>query len=141
MWKKSFTAHYQGVSKEAIWQAWANVTDWPSWDRSLESCEMTEPFASGASFLLKPKAGPKVRITLIDVQTNIAFSDQCKFLGAVMHDSHEVAETVDGVKVTNTISMTGPLSFLWWHLVGKKVSKSIAEQTNNLIHYIREKHD
>lgn len=138
MWTKTFVKEYENITKEAIWQAWADVKNWPKWDKALEYCEMNESFEEGAKFILKPKGGPKVTLCLSEVVPNSRFTDYCKFPGAVMYDAHEILTRPDGrVQVTNIITVTGPLSFIWAKLVVKKVAKSVPEQTDRLIEYAR----
>lgn len=137
MFSRSFVKSYKGVSVKNIWETWSDVESWPKWDKELDYCSIDGDFESGTLFILKPKKGPKVEITLYDVLEEKAFSDFCKFPGATMYDIHEIEPTLDGVKIKNTIYMKGPLSFIWWFLVGKNVSKSIEGQTNNLVEYVR----
>lgn len=140
MFSRSFTKIYQGVTPESVWNVWADVENWPKWDSELEYCDISGPFEDGTSFILKPKGGPKVTIILYDVVQKKSFSDLCRFPGAVMHDLHEIRMSNDSVEITNTIRMKGVLSFLWWFLVGKNVSKSIEKQTDNLVAHARNSH-
>jgi hypothetical protein len=141
MWKRVFSQEYQGVRKEAIWQAWADVNNWPQWDNELEYCDMKADFSKGNQFILKPKGGPKILLFLSEVIPNYKFIDRCKFFGAIMSDAHELEDTVAGVRITNTITVTGPLSFLWANLVAKNVAKGVPEQTTNLVEYARSKYE
>lgn len=141
MWTKTFTKEYKNISKEAIWEAWVDVKNWPKWDTELEHCEINANFEKGAGFILKPKGGPKVRLHLSEVVANTRFTDYCKFFGAVMYDAHELETLPNGqVKVTNTITVKGPFSFIWVNLVAKNVAKAVPEQTDNLIEYARKNH-
>lgn len=140
MWQKTFERVYAGVSKEAIWHAWADVENWPVWDQSLELCQMKSEFVDGESFILKPKGGPRFTIHLTDIIPYQQFTDYCCFWGAKMYDAHELIEESDGVRVKLTTYVTGPLAWLWVLLVAKGVAKSVPEQTENLIRYMRKKH-
>jgi len=140
MWVREYSKIYPGVKREAIWQIWADVNNWPKWDKELESCEMTAPFTKGSRFILKPIGGPKVEITLSEVIPNEKFTDYCQFFGAIMYDDHELIETPDGLLIKNTISVTGILSFIWVHLVAKKVANSVPKQMDALVERARSKH-
>lgn len=133
MWTRSFSKVYPDVTAHAIWQLWANVNQWPSWDKELEYCQMQEEFVEGNQFILKPIDGPKVKITLSKVIVNQQFTDFCKFIGAVMYDDHQLEETSDGLRITNTISVTGILSSLWIKLVAEKVFRSIPNNLDSLV--------
>lgn len=133
MWQKSYSKVYQGVKKEDVWRLWADVNNWPVWDKELAYCKMEGTFAKGSQFILKPIAGPKVKITLSEVITNERFTDYCKFLGATMYDTHVLEETSDGLRITNTISVTGLLRYMWINLVAKNVAASIPKQMDALV--------
>lgn len=133
MWVKSYNKVYQGVKKESIWRLWSDVNNWPRWDKELEYCKMDSMFAEGNQFILKPIGGPKVKITLSEVRPNEKFTDYCKFLGATMFDAHELEETPDGLRITNTITVTGPLTFIWVNLVAKNVANSVPKQMDALV--------
>lgn len=137
MWVKKFSKVYKGIQKEDVWNVWADVTNWPKWDKGLEYCDMKQSFIPGSQFILKPLGGPKVKITLSEVVPNKKFTDYCKFFGATMYDAHELDEVEEGLQITNTITVTGPLAFLWTHLVAKNVAMSVPEQTDNLVEFIK----
>lgn len=143
MWIQSYSKIYQGVKKEAIWKAWADVQNWPKWDKELEYCQADEKFmfAEGNHFILKPLDGPKVKITLSEVDINKKFTDFCRFLGATMYDYHELEETSEGLLIKSKITVTGWLSFLWVKLVAKKVADSVPEQMDILVNYARNNHE
>ena len=137
MFQKSFSKTYRNVDLSLIWQAWADVSNWPKWDKGLDYCEIKDEFRVGTRFILKPKDGQKVKITLHEVIENDKFTDTCQFVGAIMFDEHVLEETENGVKITNSIIVKGLLAFLWRHLVAKNVAKSMPAQTDNLVDYVR----
>jgi hypothetical protein len=140
MLSRKFIRKYENVKKEAVWQGWIDVVNWPRWDGELEYCDYSGKFTAGNSFILKPKGGPKVHITLSFVEPHTRFVDYCKFFGATMFDDHQVYDEGNGVRIEHTISVKGPLAFLWWHLVAKNVAKGASEQTDNFINYVRSHH-
>jgi len=141
MWDKTFTKIYQNVAKEDIWKLWADVNNWPQWDQDLQYCQLDGDFIAGNSFVLKPKNGPKVEITLTEVEENKKFVNYCSFFGAKMYDAHYLEETQEGVSVTHILSVTGPLAFLWVRLVAKKLFAEIPSQTDNLVELARSRRD
>ncbi len=137
MWIKTYSKVYEGVTKEKVWQLWSDVNNWPQWDKELKYCELNGEFSQGSQFILKPIHGPKVKITLSEVVTHQRFTDYTKFPGAIMYDTHELEETADGLRITNTIKVKGILSFLWIKLVAKNVAASIPQQTEALVNLAR----
>lgn len=94
---------------------------------------MEGEFLSGNFFQFKPKGGPKFNIELINVELNSAFVDLTKFPLAKMYASHEFIERGDELEIKTTISIEGPLSFLWRKLVAENVASSLKQQTEMLI--------
>ena len=133
MWVKSYSKVFQGITKADVWRAWSDVNSWPTWDSELDYCKMDAAFVKGTQFILKPKGGPNVNITLSDVKPNESFTDYCKFFGATMYDAHTLEDTPDGLRITNTITMTGPLRFVWIHLVVKNIVASLPKQMDALV--------
>ncbi len=137
MWTQSFSHVYPNISKEKIWAAWSDINNWPQWDKGLDYCDMRENFTAGSKFILKPKGGPKVKIFISNIIPYQEFSDYCRFPGAKMFDEHFLEDTPEGLKITNKITVKGPLSFLWVKLVAKNVAEGAREQTDSLVHYAR----
>lgn len=133
MWLKSYSKIFPGLKKEAVWQIWADVNNWPTWDKELEYCDMRGDFKVGNQFVLKPLGGPPVKIILSDVIDNERFTDYCKFPGAKMYDTHILEETQEGLRITNTIKVTGILSFIWVKLVAKNIAEGIPRQMEALV--------
>lgn len=137
MWVKTYSKIYQDVKKEDIWRLWADVNNWPKWDRELEYCKMDASFIVGSHFILKPINGPKVKIFLSEVIPNKKFTDYAKFPGAIMYDAHELEETSDGLRITSIITVKGFLSFIWSNLVAKNVAASVPKQMDALVELAR----
>lgn len=140
MWVKSYSHVYPGVTKSDVWRLWVDVNHWPTWDKDLEYCQLKGNFEQGNHFILKPRGGPKVKLFLSEVIEHKTFTDYCCFFGATMYDIHELEETPTGLRITNTIKVTGPLRFIWIHLVAKNVFKNIPIQTDALVKLARSQH-
>lgn len=136
MWKKEHKTITKEVTAQQIWQVWRDIENWPKWDSGLESCTWLVPyveFKAGSVFKLKVKNGPAFKIFITEVTPNRSFTDYAQFFLARLYDIHELRETPEGLEITNTTTMTGPLAWLWRKLVGENVANSIPEQTQNLI--------
>lgn len=121
MWSKSYSTITKEVSKEQLWKLFADVNNWHTWDDGIEYTSMNGPFEQGIIFLLKPKGGPKVKVQLTEVSKPTAFTDVTFFPLAKMYDAHLFEETPDGLKITNTITVTGLLGFLFVKLVASDI--------------------
>jgi len=138
MWIRHFSKVYKNVNKEKIWQLWIDVNNWPSWHSDLDYCEMKGGFSVGSHFMLKPKDAPAVKIELVEIEADRKFKDCTRFFGAKMYDTHEIEETAEGLRLSNTIVVTGPLKFLWIHLVAKHVANSVPHEMDALITLARQ---
>ena len=121
MWTKSVSKTLKNASKEKVWKLWSDVDNWTKWHDDLDFTKLHGPFETGSYFILKPKGGQKVKIRLLEVIKGRTFTDCTHFIGAKMYDIHEMEEVGDGLKITMTMKVTGPLGFLWRKLVAEKV--------------------
>lgn len=133
MWIRSYSTTVKGTEVDRLWQVWSDVDAWNTWQLDLDYAKLEGEFAIGSTFLLKPKGGPKVRIELIDVEPSRRFVDLTRFPLAKMYGAHEFIVNGDEVEIRTSISVEGPLGFLWRKLVGEGVAKSLPEQTRGLV--------
>ncbi|MBS0272547.1 MAG: SRPBCC family protein [Proteobacteria bacterium] len=133
MWTKTYSKTFINVRKKDIWRLWTNVNQWDQWHEDLDYCKMEGPFIVGNHFMLKPKGTSPVRIELTEVEEERKFTDRTKFFGAKMYDVHTVEETEEGVRLTNTLIVTGPLKFLWVKLVAQNVAKTVPQDMEALV--------
>ncbi len=139
IWQKTFTKIYPGVNKEAAWRIATDINRWPEWHGDLESCTMEEPFVVGNHFMLKPKDRKAVKIILTEIQEGHSFTDCTIFPGARMYNTHALEETSEGLRITNTTVVRGPLKWLWVKLVAEHVTATIEEETEALINLVEQR--
>ncbi len=135
-WKYKYTKSTD-LETEALWSVLANVPGWPSVDPGIELLEMDEDAAPGAMFLLKPRGGPRIRFVIECFDPPSIYRDRCNLLGAIMRTTHQLVRRPNGTRIDVEISVEGPLSLLWSRLVGRKHSRGIPKQTENLIQAAR----
>jgi hypothetical protein len=131
-WTRSTTKLYPGLAKSEVWRLWTDVNGWQRWHPDLDLCKLEGPFAKGNHFLLKPKGAPTFKIELTQVDEGRAFTDCTRFFGARMYDSHELEETPEGLRLTNTLTVEGPLAFLWVKLVAQNVAATVPAENDAL---------
>jgi hypothetical protein len=137
MWKKTYSTKVRGLAAEQLWKAWADVDSWHTWQDDIEFAKLEGSFVAGSEFTLKPKGGPKVRIRLTKVEANRYFSDLTRFPLARMVGEHEFVSQGDELEIKTTISVEGPLGFLWRKLVAEDVAKGLPAQTDSLVRRAR----
>lgn len=130
MWSKTYSKKVQGLKAE---QVWTDLNQWHTWQSDIEYAKLEGEFKVGNTFLLKPKGGPKVNIEIIKVEPNRQFTDLTRFPGAKMYGSHEFVIHGDELEIKTTMSIEGPLSFVWRKIVAEDVANGMMEQTDNLI--------
>lgn len=91
----------------------------------------------GNHFMLKPKGVRPVKIVLTAIQEGHNFTDCTSFFGSKMYDTHAMIDTKAGLKLTNTLVVTGPLKWLWVKLVAKNVADTVPEEMENLVKLAR----
>ncbi len=134
MWQQCYEVETLGVSPEQIWQVWSDVNHWHEWDLGIEYAKTQDPFEVGCRFVLKPKGGPKVTTEIIKCEPNRTFTDLTCFPFAKMYGLHEVTEVEPGrIRLKTTMTVTGPLSFLWRKLVAQKIANDLPQDTEKII--------
>ena len=133
MWTKSHSIVTKDVTKEQLWKLFANVNQWHTWDEGIEYAKMEGKFEKGNHFMLRPKGGPNVKVELLEIVENKMFLDVTKFPLAKMYDEHLFEETPQGLKITNTITVKGILSFLWVKIVAQKIADALPKEMANQV--------
>lgn len=133
MWIRTHSKIYQGVQKEDIWRLWTDINSWATWHGDLDECKIEGAFVVGNHFMLKPKGAPSVKIELTEIEEGRKFTDCTTFFGAKMYDTHEVEEMKEGVRLTNTLVVRGPLKFLWVKLVAQKIAATVPQDMDVLV--------
>lgn len=133
MWTKSYSKTIKGLTARQIWSVWTDVNQWHTWQDDIEYAKLEGEFKQGNIFQFKPKGGPRINIELIKVETNCVFIDVTKFPLAKMYDSHEIIDRGDALEIKTTISIEGPLAFIWRKLVAENVANGAERQTERLL--------
>lgn len=137
MWTKTHSKIYPSLKKEDIWRLWTDVNNWPTWHGDLDYCKLDGTFTVGNHFKLKPKGAPAVKIKLVEIDEGNKFTDCTKFFGATMYDTHAMEETAEGLRLTNTLVVTGLLKFLWIKLVAQNVADTVPQEMDALVNLAR----
>lgn len=140
MWTKTYSQTFKNVNRETIWRLWTDVNNWPKWHADLDFCKLEGDFAVGNHFILKPKGIKPVKIVLTEVNEGNSFTDCTAFFGAKMYDTHTLEETAEGLKLTNTLKVVGPLKWLWVKLVAQNVANTVPVEMQALVKQAQDHH-
>jgi hypothetical protein len=133
MISKSYSFSTREVTQKQIWDLISDVNDWKRWDKTLENSEMTGDFKEGNFFMIRPVGGPNVKIQLVDVRPTSYFKDLTIFPLAKMYGEHLYENTPEGLRLTITMSISGPLAFLWNLIVMKDIVKGLPNDIQSQI--------
>ncbi len=137
MWKRTHSIVTKEITSNQIWKLFSDVNNWHTWDEGIEYARIEGKFEAGNYFTLRPKGGPDVKVKLLKTEKNVGFLDVTSFPLAKMYDEHVFEETSDGLKITNTITVKGLLSFLWVKIVAEKIALSLPQDMLNQVRAAR----
>lgn len=132
MWHKEYSV-LTCATKEQVWQVWQDVANWHQWDHEVEWASLDGDFMAGSQGYLKPKGGPKTKFTLSNCEPLRSFSDRSSLPLAKMDFIHTMEDTLEGVKVTHRIVISGLLGPLFAKVIGEKMSQGLPAAMQNLV--------
>jgi ligand-binding SRPBCC domain-containing protein len=110
----------------AVWARYAEPTTWPEWDHEIEKVTVEGPLAVGTRGTLKPVGGPLTRFAYTQVEPGVSFTDVTKLPLARLTFRHRIEPTAEGCRFTHQVSITGPLSWLFARIIGRKIEAGLA---------------
>lgn len=119
--------------KENIWRLWSDVENWHKWDNEILWCKLDSAWHEGATYTLKPKAGPQAKATVEHLEYLKSFSDVTRLPLAELRFVHTMTDTPHGTRLTHRIEISGVLSFLFAKVIGEKTLEGLPIAMNNLV--------
>jgi hypothetical protein len=96
------------ATRAAIWELWADVGGWPSWNGDIERIRIDGPFAAGSTIAMRPIGQNEVRLRLAEVSENESFVDEAEIDGLVIRTTHRIGPAGESrVRVSYCIEITG----------------------------------
>jgi hypothetical protein len=107
MWQYESTLE-TSAAPEAIWQLWADVAGWGTWNAEIEKIEIDGPFAAGSRITMTPPGDDPIELLIAEAVPNQLFIDEARFGGLVLRTIHR-AQRIDQdlVKVVYRMEITG----------------------------------
>ena len=123
------------ATKEQIWNLWADVANWNSWDSTVKYSELYGDFRVGTKGMVKLAGGPKSKFVITDCKplesfTNRSFLPLCKVDFTLI-----LVEMQNGLLITYRQEMTGFLTFFFSKVLGKMMAKGLPKGIEDLITY------
>jgi hypothetical protein len=100
----------------AFFERWADMATWPEWNADTEWVRLDGPFATGSTGVLKPKGGPKTKFVISEASAE-RFTD--------VFDHRIQSADGGGSVVQVTVTLSGPMAFLWNQILGKGIKNSL----------------
>ncbi len=121
------------ASPKAIWSIWKDAAHWPTWDCELEEIILTGPFTKGATFRLKPKGGPWVKVIVADAVPEKSFLTLSQLPLTTISDDHYLEVKNGKTHVTHVIQMTGLLGWFFAFVIGRGMKKTLPGAMEQLV--------
>lgn len=135
MWQANFTTTTD-VPAENLYRAITDFNAWNRWDDGIEYTQLEGEAKAGSQFVLKPKGGPAVKIT-IEKMWPYEVVDVAHLPLAKMRTVHKYERIGDTTHIKMQLQIWGPLGFVWRKLIGEGQIKEAEQQTRALVEYAR----
>jgi hypothetical protein len=116
----------------AFFARWADMATWPEWNTDTAWVRLDGAFAEGATGVLKPKGGPKVRFTVERLDDH-HFVDVSRMPGGRITFAHHIEETGAGTRIDVTVDIDGPLGFVWRRILGSGFRAALQPDLDRLV--------
>jgi len=127
------TSQQTKATPEAIFKLWADIDNWAEYDNGIEWAKLTDSFSAGGHYTLKPKGGPKVKATILVVEPGKKFVDVSHLMGAKLKLDHSITKQNELTEISISMTISGPMSWLWTKILGKNQQSDLEQSTANLI--------
>jgi hypothetical protein len=113
------------ASPEKVWRIWSDTSTWPAWNPDVEAVSLDGPFATGTTGTMRTKSGGQHRIVIADVEPGRSFVLQSDGVPATrLLFRCEVAAAGAGSRISQSVALKGPLSFLFGPMIGPRIAGS-----------------
>lgn len=96
------------AAPQALWQLWADVENWGSWNAEIERVEIDGPFAVGSQILMTPPGDEPIQLRIAEVVNGELFVDEARFDELLIRTAHRL-DRLDGgrVRLVYRMEITG----------------------------------
>jgi len=132
-WIKTYSIVVPNLEPAQVWKIWSDVNNRHLWDLDTEWAKINGPFEQGAIIQFKPKGGPNLSMEITECTPNRSFTDCFKIPLARLYGIHEMRPTSEGLEISCTIQIEGPLKWVLRKMVGEKIVAELPGQTEMLV--------
>jgi hypothetical protein len=133
MWANEHSAE-TSAAPENIWQLWADVAGWPTWNGDIERIELVGPFATGSTILMTPIGDEPVELRIAEAVEPELFVDEA-IIGQIVVRTIHRAQQIDPTRtrVTYRMEITGPDADTLGPEIGPEISADFPETLAALV--------
>ena len=132
------SVHEADADPRAVWeQAYEDAAAWPLWNPELAEAVLDGPLRHGARARVRFRTGLRLRFEVVEHDDGRLFTDEARLPLARMGHRHLVEPTSGGVRLTNTIYVEGPLSWLWRRALGPRAARALPEGQRKVVELAR----
>jgi hypothetical protein len=113
------------ASAEVIYDIYADVRNWHTWDPDTKSAFLDGPFEVGAKGRLTPTKGNTVPIVLTKAEPGRCFTVESKIPLFRMCFEHELKKAHNAVEVTHRVTLSGLLSLVLGPILSKQLNAGL----------------
>jgi len=95
MWEYEYTQN-AAVPAATVWQAWADVPGWRTWNPDVTAAAVDGPFGAGSTVEMTLGSGDVIPLRLVEVVPGERFTDEASLDGIVVRTLHRVDAATDG---------------------------------------------
>jgi uncharacterized membrane protein len=110
-----------------VWQAVADVADWPRWTTSMEDVKRLDegPLRVGSTARIKQPGLPVLVWEVTDLNEGTSFTWVTRTPGVAAWAGHEIVAAAGGSRLTLSVTWTGIFGGLVGALMGRRTRESI----------------
>lgn len=114
------------VPRTVVFSVYSKVASWPSWDSEITKVQLPE-LRQGATGWLKPRHGPKARITVIETIQDRSFTIESRLPFCRVQFEHALTEENGTTTATHRVHFIGPLSAIFRRMIGKGIDQTLPQ--------------
>lgn len=120
------------ASPARIWALYEDAENWPKWDTGVISAALDGQLVSGATGVIRPVGGPRVKFTIDKCEKERAYEAVSRLPLCRMRFFHEIRATGrESATITHRLAFEGPLAFFFRRVIGKGIFASMPEVMAN----------
>jgi hypothetical protein len=110
---------------EKVWRIWSDTSTWPAWNPDVEAVSLDGPFAAGVKGTMRTKSGGEHHISIAELQPGRSFVLESDGVPATrLLFKCEILPAGAGSRISQSVSLKGPFSFLFGPMMGKRIASS-----------------